>query len=69
MGNITQQYIARVAEELMEKYPEDFGSDFKANKEKVIEYCTLNSKGTRNKIAGFITHRLKQDKKEEKAAS
>jgi small subunit ribosomal protein S17e len=64
MGNITQQYIARVAEELLEKYPGEFTVDFSKNKEKVAEYCVIDSKGTRNKIAGFITHRMKQEKKE-----
>lgn len=64
MGNITQQYIARVAEELMETHPEDFNLDFTVNKENVVKYCTVKSKTTRNKIAGYITHKVRQRKEE-----
>ncbi len=69
MGNITQQYIARVAEELMEKHPGEFGPDFNVNKNKVNEFCSVTSKGTRNKIAGFITHQLKPEEKEAETAA
>jgi len=68
MGNITQQYIARVAEELLEKYPAQFTVDFNKNKATVQDLCTVESKGTRNKIAGFITQKIKHLKKEEKAS-
>lgn len=69
MGNITQQYIARVAKELMEKHPEEFGLDFNVNKVKVNEFCSVKSKGTRNKMAGYITHKVKPEKKEAETAA
>ena len=68
MGNITQQYIARLAEELLEKYPTEFTDDFAKNKLKVAELCEVDSKGTRNKMAGLITHKIKQAKREAKAS-
>ncbi len=65
MGNITQQYIARVAVELLEKHPDDFTLDFQNNKKMVSEYCTVDSKNVRNKIAGYISRKVKQKRKEE----
>jgi len=55
MGRIKQTYLKRVANELLEKYKEEFGTDFKKNKEKVQELSTVKSKSIRNKIAGYIT--------------
>ena len=42
MGNITQQYIARIAEELLEKYPTQFTVDFNKNKVTVQDLCTVD---------------------------
>jgi small subunit ribosomal protein S17e len=55
MGNIRPTYIKRVGEELMLRYPEQFGLSFDENKKKVSELTDLKSKSMRNKIAGYVT--------------
>jgi len=62
MGRIKQTYLKRVAEDLLENYPEDFNADFQNNKEKVGEYTDVSSKKTRNKIAGCLVRMVKKNK-------
>ncbi|MEF8779015.1 MAG: 30S ribosomal protein S17e, partial [Natronomonas sp.] len=40
---------------LMERYPDAFASDFEHNKELVTELTNVESKGVRNRIAGYVT--------------
>ncbi len=54
MGRVKTWNIKRVAEELLEKYPDDFSENFAVNKERVNELTTVQSKSLRNKIAGHI---------------
>jgi len=61
MGRIKQTYLKRIANELLEKYKEDFGKDFQKNKEMVQELSTVKSKSIRNKIAGYITKVMKRE--------
>lgn len=64
MGRIKQTYLKRVAEKLLEEYPEQFTkSDFEANKKLVTAYTDISSKAIRNKIAGYITRVIKQQEK------
>ena len=66
MGRIKQTYLKRVAEELLELYPEIFVSiDFEENKKLVGHYTDITSKSIRNKIAGYITRVVKQEAKRE----
>ncbi len=55
MGNIRQTYIKRVAIELVQKYPDEFGADYDANKKKVDELTNCSSKTMRNRVAGYVT--------------
>ncbi len=55
MGNIRQTYIKRVAIELVQKFPDEFGPDYDANKKKVDELTDVTSKNMRNRIAGYVT--------------
>jgi small subunit ribosomal protein S17e len=44
----------RLSEEIMERHPEAFGSDFEANKKALEELALIPSKQLRNRIAGYI---------------
>lgn len=65
MGNIKPTYIKRVAIELVKKYPDQFTTDFKHNKEVVAKLTDLAQekdgksvveyKKLLNLIAGYVT--------------
>jgi small subunit ribosomal protein S17e len=61
MGRIKQTYLKRVAEKLLREYPDGFTTDFKDNKKKVGLYTDITSKSIRNKIAGYLTKKVKQE--------
>ena len=44
----------RLSEEIMERHPDVFGSDFEANKKALEELALIPSKQLRNRIAGYI---------------
>jgi small subunit ribosomal protein S17e len=54
---IKPDYVKKTGELLMERYPEAFNHDFDQNKESVQELTTIESKGVRNRIAGYVTHK------------
>ena len=58
MGRIRPTYIKRVSIELVNKYPEQFSTDFEANKEMVNKLTDVQSVTMRNRIAGYITRYL-----------
>ena len=41
----------------MERYPEAFSTDFEHNKDLIEELTNIESKGVRNRIAGYVTHK------------
>ena len=45
----------RLSEEIMQRHPEAFGTDFEANKKVLEELASIPSKQLRNRIAGYIT--------------
>jgi small subunit ribosomal protein S17e len=55
MGNVRPTFIKRIAIELVEKYPEQFTSDFQHNKQKLTELTNITAKTMQNYIAGYIT--------------
>jgi small subunit ribosomal protein S17e len=59
MGNIRPTYIKRVGEELMLKFPDQFGTSFEENKKKVSELTDLSSTSMRNRVAGYVTRLVK----------
>ncbi|AFK22840.1 30S ribosomal protein S17e [Pyrococcus sp. ST04] len=65
MGKIRQGFIKRVARELVNKYPNEFTTDFEHNKKKVQELTNVTSKRIRNRIAGYVTKlmRMKEEGK------
>jgi small subunit ribosomal protein S17e len=60
MGRIKQIYLKRVAEKLLKEYPGQFSADFQENKKRVGLYTDITSKSIRNKIAGYLTKKVKQ---------
>lgn len=51
---IKPAYVKKTAKILMERYPDAFGADFEHNKEVVTELTNIESKGVRNRIAGYV---------------
>jgi small subunit ribosomal protein S17e len=44
----------RLSEEIMERHPDAFGSDFEENKKALEDLALIPSKQLRNRIAGYI---------------
>lgn len=65
MGTIKPTYIKSLAKQLLKEVP-DFTDDFDANKKLVEEHTNVESKGVRNRIAGYITHKKGKERKESK---
>ena len=57
---IKPAYVKKTARLLMERYPDAFGDDFEHNKEVVTELTNVESKGVRNRIAGYVTSKYGQ---------
>ncbi|PSP81453.1 30S ribosomal protein S17e [Halobacteriales archaeon QS_1_68_20] len=57
---IKPDYVKKTGEILLERYPEAFNDDFDQNKESVKELTTVESKGVRNRIAGYVTRKQGQ---------
>jgi small subunit ribosomal protein S17e len=54
---IKPKYVKQLGNRLLEDYPEAFNTDFETNKESVTELTNVESKGVRNRIAGYITRK------------
>jgi small subunit ribosomal protein S17e len=53
--------IKRISTEILERYPESFGTDFDQNKVTLKKIAIVRSKLLRNRIAGFITANLRRE--------
>ena len=60
--------IKRISNELLEKYPDKFSTDFDQNKEVIKQIAVVRSKLLRNKIAGYITSYLHRQAVEKEMA-
>lgn len=47
--------IISIGNDLLQRHPDSFTTDFETNKRKVHEFTELRSKYVRNRIAGYIT--------------
>lgn len=56
--------IKRISAEILERYPENFGTDFDQNKATLKKIAVVRSKLLRNRIAGFITAYLRKENTE-----
>ncbi|MFB6136578.1 MAG: 30S ribosomal protein S17e [Halobacteriaceae archaeon] len=54
---IKPDYVKKTGNILLERYPEAFSTDFEHNKESVTELTNIESKGVRNRIAGYVTRK------------
>jgi small subunit ribosomal protein S17e len=54
---IKPDYVKKTGTILMERYPDAFGHDFEHNKKAVTELTNIESKGVRNRIAGYVTRK------------
>jgi len=57
---IKPKYIKQLGNVLLERYPDSFNTDFETNKESVTTLTTVESKGVRNRIAGYVTQKKAQ---------
>lgn len=53
--SIEPEDIISLGDELMERYPRTFTSEFNENKQRVEQLTELESKHVRNRLAGYIT--------------
>ncbi|WP_456471502.1 30S ribosomal protein S17e [Methanocaldococcus sp.] len=60
MGRVRQAFIKRAALDLIKKYRDLFTTDFETNKRLVEEVAQISTKRLRNRIAGYITHKMRQ---------
>ena len=60
MGRIRQTFIKRTGDELIEKFEDKFTTDFETNKKAVEEVALISTKRLRNRIAGYITSKVKK---------
>ncbi|WP_135824449.1 30S ribosomal protein S17e [Halorussus ruber] len=54
---IKPDYVKKTGRILLERYPEAFTTDFDQNKESVKKLTNIESKGVRNRIAGYVTRK------------
>lgn len=57
---IKPKYIKQLGTALLKRYPDSFNTDFETNKESVDTLTTVESKGVRNRIAGYVTRKKTQ---------
>jgi small subunit ribosomal protein S17e len=50
-------YVKKIGNELLERYPEAFTDDYDTNKDSVSKLTNVDSKGVRNRIAGYVTRK------------
>lgn len=60
--------VKRMANELLERYPDKFTSDFGENKETIQTFAIVRSKELRNKIAGYITKNVNRNLAQQNAS-
>jgi small subunit ribosomal protein S17e len=58
---IKPAYVKKTGTLLMERYPEAFSDDFEHNKRSVRELTNIESKGVRNRIAGYVARKHEQN--------
>jgi len=54
---IKPAYVKKTGTLLMERYPDAFGADFEHNKDVIEEVTNIESKGVRNRIAGYVARK------------
>ncbi len=60
--------VKKMANELLERYPDKFTSDYNENKETIKSFAIVRSKELRNKIAGYITKTINRNLAQQNAS-
>lgn len=60
--------VKKMANELLERYPDKFTSEFSENKETIQTFAIVRSKELRNKIAGYITKNVNRNLAQQNAS-
>jgi small subunit ribosomal protein S17e len=58
VGSIRQTYIKSTVDALLRQYPNEFGTDFNVNKDKVEKLANVQTKELRNRLAGYVTRKM-----------
>jgi len=58
---IDPEDIISLGDELMERYPSTFTSEFNENKQRVEQLTDLQSRHVRNRLAGYITRNCSEN--------
>ncbi len=58
LGKVKTEHIKRLANELMERFPDKFSSNFDDNKHAVDDLTKGATTKVRNQVAGYITHTI-----------
>ena len=58
MGSIRQTYIKSTVDALLRQYPNEFGTDFNENKDKIERLANVQTKEMRNRLAGYVTRKM-----------
>ena len=58
MGKVKTEHIKRLGQELMERFPDKFSSNFDDNKHTVDALTEGATTKVRNQVAGYITHTI-----------
>ena len=59
MGTVRPSYIKNLVYKLLEKHAGEWTADFEENKKKVELYTDIESKIIRNRVAGYITRKMR----------
>jgi small subunit ribosomal protein S17e len=54
---IKPDYVKKTGTILLEQYPKAFTNDFDTNKQSVSKLTNIESKGVRNRVAGYVTRK------------
>jgi small subunit ribosomal protein S17e len=60
LGRIRQTFIKRAGEDLVEKYEDRLTTDFETNKKVIDEVAEIATKRLRNRVAGYVTKKMKK---------
>lgn len=58
MGKVRTEHIKRLAQELINRFPNRFSEEFEDNKQAVSMLTQGATRKVRNRVAGYITHVL-----------
>jgi small subunit ribosomal protein S17e len=57
--------IRSISQQILQRHPEAFSSDYEKNKKALLELAVIPSKQMRNHIAGYIAKSLKEESADE----